>query len=191
MQMTDALWLLFRLFWGFTKVAMVTWGGGPASMALMQHMSVSEGWSTETEYADALAVGNALPGPIAPKIAAYIGYKVAGVSGAAAAVVGSVLPTSIVMLIVIYLFFQIKDSPTVTAMLKAVRPVVVGMLLWTTYDIGRSVFWKQGMQPGDLWGRWDGFLIALLTFAVLTFTKINPALVVVGAAALGWLIYRR
>jgi chromate transporter len=149
------------------------------------------GWSTETEYADALAVGNALPGPIAPKIAAYIGYKVAGIGGATAAVVGSVLPTSIVMLIVIYLFFQIKDSPAVAAMLKAVRPVVVGMLLWTTYDIGRSVFWKQGMQPGDLWGRWDGFLIALITFGVLTFTKVNPALVVVGAAALGWLIYRR
>ena len=76
-------------------------------------------------------------------------------------------------------------------MLKAVRPVVVGMLLWTTYDIGRSVFWKQGMQTSDLWGRWDGFAIALLTFVILTFTKINPAFVVVGAAALGWLVYRR
>jgi len=189
--MLESAWLLFRLFWVFTKVAMLTWGGGPASMALMQRMSVAEGWSTETEYADALAIGNALPGPIAPKIAGYIGYKVAGVGGATAAIVGSVLPTSRLMLLAIFLFFQIKDSPTVAAMLKAVRPVVVGMLLWTTYDIGRSVFWKKGMQLPDLWQRWDGLLIAVVTFVILTFTKVNPAFVVIGAAAAGWLLYRK
>jgi len=189
--MLESAWLLLRLLWVFTKVAMLTWGGGPASMALMQRMSVAEGWSTETEYADALAIGNALPGPIAPKIAGYIGYKVAGVSGATAAIVGSVLPTSLLMILAIFLFFQIKDSPTVSSMLKAVRPVVVGMLLWTTYDIGRSVFWKKGMQLPDLWQRWDGFAIAIITFIILTFTKVNPAFVVLGAAVAGWLIYRK
>jgi chromate transporter len=88
-------------------------------------------------------------------------------------------------------FFQIKDSPVVAAMLKAVRPVVVGLLLWTTYDIARSVFWKQGMSFGELWSRWDGLIIALLTFAILTFTKVNPAYIVLGSAVLGWLVYTR
>jgi chromate transport protein ChrA len=95
------------------------------------------------------------------------------------------------MLVMIVVFFQIKDSPGVAAMLKAVRPVVVGLLLWTTIDIARSVFWKQGMQLGDLWSRWDGLLIALVTFVILSFTKVNPAVVVGGAAILGWFVYRR
>ena len=124
-------------------------------------------------------------------MAAYVGYKVAGLAGAIAAVLGTVGPTTILMLVMIVVFFQIKDSPSVAAMLKAVRPVVVGLLLWTTIDIARSVFWKQGMQLGDLWNRWDGLLIALVTFAILSFTKINPAVVVGGAAILGWLVYRR
>jgi chromate transporter len=183
--------LLWRLFAVFTKVALLSWGGGPASMALMQRLSVAEGWSTPPEFADALAVGNALPGPIAPQVAAYIGYKVAGLSGAFAAVLGTVGPTTILMLVMIVAFFQIKDSPVVAAMLKAVRPVVVGLLLWTTYDIARSVFWKQGMALGDLWMRWDGLIIALLTFAILTFTKVNPAYIVLGSAVLGWLVYTR
>jgi chromate transporter len=184
------LWLLWRLFWVFTKVALFSWGGGPASMALMQRMSVDEGWTTPPEFADALAVGNALPGPIAPQVAAYVGYKVAGLSGAISAVIGTVGPTTILMLVMIVLYFQVKDSPTVAAMLKAVRPVVVGLLLWTTLDIARSVFWKQGMTITGLIQRWDGILIAVVAFAILTFTKVNPAIVVATAALLGWLVYR-
>ena len=184
------LLMLWRLFWVFTKVALFSWGGGPASMALMQRMSVAEGWTTPPEFADALAVGNALPGPIAPQVAAYVGYKVAGLSGAIAAVFGTVGPTTILMLVMIVVYFQVKDSPTLAAMLKAVRPVVVGLLLWTTLDIARSVFWKQGMTITALAQRWDGIVIALVAFALLTFTKVNPAIVVAAAAVLGWLVYR-
>lgn len=182
--------LLWRLFWVFTKVALFSWGGGPASMALMQRMSVAEGWTTPPEFADALAVGNALPGPIAPQVAAYVGYRVAGLSGALAAVFGTVGPTTVLMLVMIVLYFQVKDSPTLAAMLKAVRPVVVGLLLWTTLDIARSVFWKPGMAMTALVQRWDGIAIALLAFAILTFTKVNPAYIVVAAAMLGWAVYR-
>lgn len=188
--MTEGLWVLWRLFWVFTKVALVSWGGGPASMALMQRVSVAEGWTTPPEFADALAVGNALPGPIAPQVAAYVGYKVAGLNGALAAVFGTVGPTTVLMLVMIVLYFQVKDSPTVAAMLKAVRPVVVGLLLWTTLDIARSVFWKQGMTVSALLQRWDGLLIALVAFALLTFTKVNPAIVVAAAAVLGYVVYR-
>jgi hypothetical protein len=39
--------------------------------------------------------------------------------------------------------------------------------------------------------RWDGLIIALLTFAILTFTKVNPAYIVLGSAVLGWLVYTR
>jgi chromate transporter len=123
-------------------------------------------------------------------VAAYVGYKVAGLSGAISAVLGTVGPTTILMLMMIVLYFQVKDSPTVAAMLKAVRPVVVGLLLWTTLDIARSVFWKQGMPLSGLIQRWDGIVIALVAFAILTFTKVNPAFIVAGAAALGWLVYR-
>ena len=73
---------------GAGKVAMFSWGGGPASLGLMQRESVAAGWVTETEFADALAVGNALPGPIAPQDSAFVGYKLAGLPGAVSAVTG-------------------------------------------------------------------------------------------------------
>src|SRR5512145_206793 len=125
--------LLWEIFVLFTRVALFSWGGGPASLALMQRETTDAGWLTPEEFADAVAVGNALPGPIAPQVSAYAGYKLAGVPGAIAAAAGTVLPTTVLMLLMIVYFFKVKESQTVQSMLKVVRPVVVGLLLWTAY----------------------------------------------------------
>ena len=183
--------LLWQIFWLFARVALFSWGGGPASMALMQRECTAAGWVTSDQFADALALGNALPGPIAPQVSAYIGYKMAGLPGAIAAAGGTVLPTTILMLIMIVLFFGIKDSPVMKAMLTAVRPVVVGLLLWTAYDMAVSVFgvkklgWGAALSQG-----WDKLAIIVVTFVLLTFTNINPVFIILGAAGLGYLAYR-
>jgi chromate transporter len=132
--------LLWDIFFVFTRVALFSWGGGPASLALMQREVTGHGWTTASEFADAVAIGNALPGPIAPQVSAYVGYKLAGTPGAVAAASGTVLPTTILMLIMVVLFFGVKDAPIVRSMLTAVRPVVIGLLVWTAYDMARSVF---------------------------------------------------
>lgn len=183
--------ILWKIFILFTRVALFSWGGGPASLALMQRECTAAGWVTPAEFADAVAVGNALPGPIAPQVSAYVGYKLAGVAGAVAAAAGTVLPTTILMLVMIVFFFGIKDSPTVKAMLTAVRPVVVGLLLWTAYDMANSVFGasKLGWRTALLQG-WDRLAITLVAFGLLTFTKINPVFIILGAAILGLAVYR-
>jgi chromate transporter len=183
--------LIWSLFIVFSRVALFSWGGGPASMGLMQRETVSAGWVTPEEFADALAIGNALPGPIAPQVSAYIGYKLAGLAGALAAVTGTVLPTTVVMLVMVVYFFGIKDSPAVAAMLKAVRPVIVGLLLWTAYIMAFSVFsvsslgWGTGLVQNA-----DKVLIAVAAFALLTLTDINPVWLVIAGAILGFLVYR-
>jgi chromate transporter len=124
-------------------------------------------------------------------VSAYIGYKMAGVPGAVMAVSGTVLPTTLLMLLMIAYFFNIKDSPTVKSMLQAVRPVVVGFLLWTAYDMAVSVFaakklgWSAALSAG-----WDKILIVLGAFVLLTFTRVNPIFLIAGAAALGFVVYR-
>jgi chromate transporter len=194
--------LLWKIFVVYSRVALFSWGGGPASLALMQREStaatwVPQGatapvpWVTPSEFADAVAVGNALPGPIAPQVSAYVGYKLAGVPGAIAAAAGTVLPTTLLMLLMVVCFFGIKDSALVKAMLKVVRPVVVGLLLWTAYDMGITVLgvtnqgWAQAFTLG-----WDKVLIVLVAFVLLTFSKINPAFIILGGAMVGGLLYR-
>src|SRR5512144_3064059 len=99
--------LLWEIFVLFSRVALFSWGGGPASLALMQREATAAGWVTPAEFADAVAVGNALPGPIAPQVSAFVGYKLAGIPGAIAAAAGTVLPTTILMLVMVVYFFKV------------------------------------------------------------------------------------
>ena len=76
-------------------------------------------------------------------------------------------------------------------MLKAVRPVVVGLLLWTAYDMAYSVFGVKRSGWGDsLVIGWDKILFISATFVLLTTTRINPAFVIFGAACIGGVVYR-
>lgn len=183
--------LLWDIFVLFTRVALFSWGGGPASLALMQREVTAANWMTPAEFADAVAFGNALPGPISPQVSAFIGYKLAGINGAIAAVVGTVVPTTVLMMLLVVFFFSIKDSARIKSMLSAVRPVVVGLLLWTAYDMALTVFnaRKAPLLPSLIQG-WDKALIALSAFGLLTFTNINPVFIILGAAILGLFIYR-
>jgi chromate transporter len=183
--------LLLKIFVLFSRVALFSWGGGPASLALMQREVTTVGWATSEQFADAVAVGNALPGPIAPQVSAFIGYKLAGVPGAVAAVAGTVLPTTILMLLMVIFFFGIKDSARVKSMLQAVRPVVIGLLLWTAYDMAYGVFSTKKLGwSAALVGSWDKILIVLVAFAILTLTRVHPVLIIFGAAVFGFFVYR-
>jgi chromate transporter len=183
--------LLLQIFWLFTKVAMFSWGGGPASLGLMQREVVTAGWLSPDEFADAMALGNALPGPIAPQVSAYIGYKLAGWLGALSAVAGTVVPTTLLMLILIIGFFSIKDNLYLKAALKGVRPFVVGLLAWTVYQMAVAVFGlnKQGLGASFVQG-WDKWLIVLGTFLFLTFTNISPVWLVLATAGIGLIFFR-
>jgi chromate transporter len=194
--------LVWKIFLLYSRVALFSWGGGPASLALMQRESTaalwlpqggttSVPWITPAEFADAVAVGNALPGPIAPQVSAYVGYKLAGIPGAIAAAAGTVLPTTLLMLLMIVYFFKIKDSELIKAMLKAVRPVVVGLLVWTAYDMAVTVFGanKQGWGEVIVMG-WDKLLIVLVVFGLLAFSKVNPAFIILAGAMVGGALYR-
>ena len=102
--------LLWQLFLVFTRVAFFSWGGGPGSLGLMQREVIAAGWMTADEFADGMALSNVLPGPIAPQASAFVGYKLAGLPGAVVAVAGTVLPTTILLLIAVAYFYRVKEQ---------------------------------------------------------------------------------
>lgn len=171
--------LLLKIFYAFAKVGVVAYGGGPSMIPLMQEEVVDVNhWMTNAEFVDALAMGNALPGPIATKMSGYAGFKVAGLPGAVMGVLGTVLPSLVAMLILAALFFQFKDYPKVKAVLKAVRPAVVALLLVTVYEV-----YPQSITS------WHTGLIALVTLVVIIAFRIHPAIAILAAAIFGFIIY--
>src|SRR5674536_336938 len=107
--------LLWDIFLLFTRVAMFSWGGGPASLALMQREVTAAGWASPSELADAVPLSNAPPGPVQPRVSAYVVYRLAGTPGAIAGAAGTVRPTTLLMLAMLVLFFGLKENRVVKA----------------------------------------------------------------------------
>lgn len=168
----------WRLFLGFFRVGLFGFGGGPSMIPLMQAECVRSGWVTEEQFLEGLAAGNALPGPIATKMALYVGWHQAGLGGAAAAFAGVLTPSTVLMGVLGAFLLKNREHPWVAAALRGVKPAIVGMLAWVAWDLAPS-----GIQG------WAGVLIAVAAFAVLVL-RVHPLFVIVGAAAVGIAAFR-
>lgn len=130
---------LSALFWAFTRIGLLGFGGGPAMIPLIQQEVVKRhAWLDDDEFADILAIGNTLPGPIATKMPGYIGYRVAGIAGCATAVIAVILPMIVAMVALLGLFTRYKDVAWIRGMGQAVVPVVMVMMAQLTLD-----FWNK------------------------------------------------
>ncbi len=143
-----------NLFLAFLRPGLFGFGGGPSAIPLIQEEVIDNfGWMTVEEYIDAVALGNSLPGPIATKLAALIGYKVGGILGSLVTLVAMVAPTAIAIMFLYQLYSKYKEAQWLKSMMIAVKPVVVILLLQTTLTMAQKSFpititWIIGIIAG-------------------------------------------
>lgn len=172
---------LWDLFVAFFKSSILSYGGGPASIPLMKTEVVNNyGWFSNEEFADALALGNTLPGPIAPKMAAYVGHHVAGAAGAVVGVLATVVPTAIAIVLLANLLHSFKDSPRIQGMLKIAKPMVVVLLLQAAMEL-----MTKKNYPNI-----QAYVISALAFAAVILFKVNAAVVMLVGLAIGFIFYQ-
>ena len=112
----------------FLKVGGVTFGGGLSILAFIQDQVVNQyHWITPQEFLDGLAIGQLTPGPII-MVAAYVGYKVAGVSGAAVAAAAIFLPSFALMLSIVPVLDKVRRLAWIKAAMKGISPAVIGTI---------------------------------------------------------------
>jgi chromate transporter len=112
----------------FSKVGAFTFGGGLSMLAFMQEQVVNQfHWLTPQEFVDGLALGQLTPGPIL-MLAAFIGFKLGGVTGAAVAGWAIFFPSFVMMLLVLPLLRGLKDLQWLRAFMRGVGPAVIGAL---------------------------------------------------------------
>lgn len=151
---------------------MLGYGGGPSSIPLV-HKEVVERykWMNSDEFSDILALGNALPGPINTKMAGYIGYRVGGMLGMINAVLATVVPSIILVILLLTVLNTYKDKPWVSGMSQAVVPVVAVMLGTLTWD-----FYKKSAQS-KLGKGWTVLLI-IASLILLQLVGLHPAIII-------------
>ncbi len=178
---------ILQLFYAFAKVGVFGFGGGPSMIPLIQEEVVEvQGWLTREEFLDAFAFGNTLPGPIATKMAGYVGYQVAGVGGAAAGLLGVTVPTIIAMIALGAVYLRYRESTVFGGFLRGVRPVVIALLALVVYQFAPRAFG----QPNAWLANWFLWVLAIAAFVLAVRFDVHPALLIVGGGVIGILFLR-
>ncbi|WP_342560039.1 chromate transporter [Psychrobacillus sp. FSL W7-1457] len=163
----------------FFRIGMLGFGGGPSSIPLVHQEVVKKyKWMDEEEFGDTLALANTMPGPIATKMAGYIGYRIAGFWGCVNALLASVLPTVVLMILLLGFLQSFKDSPRVQGMTAAVIPVVAVMLALMTWDFIK--------KSGETLGWWKACLIIAGAAFLMELLHIHPAIIILVCMAIAF-----
>nr|WP_320191594.1 chromate efflux transporter [uncultured Desulfobacter sp.] len=129
---------LARIFVTFSGMSLMLFGGDFVFIPLIQQIVVDGlHWVTLPEFTSAIAMGQVTPGPILIS-AAFIGYKIKGLIGAALATFAIFFPSALLMITASQVLDRIKGSGTMQAALTGIRAAVVGMVFAAAVVIGRG-----------------------------------------------------
>ncbi|SIT71388.1 chromate transporter [Edaphobacillus lindanitolerans] len=156
----------------FTRSGLLGYGGGLSAIPLMHKEVVDRyKWMSDDEFSDILALANTLPGPINTKMAGYIGWRLKGFWGMIVTLLGSFLPTAILMILFLTLLNAFKDKPWVQGMAKGVIPIAGVMIGVMAYDFIK----KSGNGLG-----WTAtILLAIASVLLITLLNVHPAIIIV------------
>ena len=160
-----------QIFIAFFRSGILGFGGGPSAIPLVHKEVVGTfGFMTDEEFTDILAIGNTLPGPIATKMAGYIGYRVGGVLGLFNALIATVLPTAVAIILFLTVLREYKDLPFIKGMTNGVVPIVGVMMAVLTWE-----FLKKGKAS---LGWQKGLLILAVALVAIWLLQIHPGIII-------------
>lgn len=166
---------LWQLFWAFSRIGSLTFGGGYAMLPIIQRELVEKrGWTSEEELLNYYALGQTTPGVIAVNTASFVGYDRHGVSGAIFATLGVIFPSVIIITVIAIFLQRFQDIELLQHAFGGIRIAVVALIASAVLRIGRQTV--QGWMGGLL------FTASLLAIGIF---DVSPILVIVIAASIG------
>jgi chromate transporter len=171
------------IFTCFAKIGAFTIGGGYAMIPIIQKEVVDKrGWISEEDFMDVLAISQSAPGILAVNISIFLGHKLRGPRGSIVATLGSTLPSFTIILLIAMFFAGYQDNPTVMAIFKGIRPVVVSLIAVPMINMAKKA--KLNFFTGAL---------AALTALLIIFLKVSPLyiLLVVAVTFTALTVWRR
>ena len=173
--MNNKFKLLFKLFSVFFKIGLFTFGGGYAMIPLIQHEVCEKNkYVKSEEIIDLLAVSQSTPGPISVNTATFVGYKVAGVAGAACCTIGLVTPSYIIMCIIASFFTFFEEVETVKFAFNGIRVGVVVLMIKALTSMWKAS--PKGTIP---------YIIMSLAFICVAIFNLNVLVVIISSAIIG------
>ena len=176
--------IYLKLFLSFLVIGAVSFGGGYGMISIVRDTVLANGWLSESQFVNFIAVSESTPGPLAVNMATFIGSSQAGLLGSLVATVGVILPAFIIILLISIALKSLIKHPAVTATLNAVRPCTVALILSTALILALETIIPAGTLD----------VKSLIIFAILLLTHLacrlfhrspSPILMILFSAILG------
>ena len=169
--------VLKKLFFEALYLSAFTFGGGYVIVSLMKKKFVDElHWIDETEMLDLVAIAQSAPGPIAVNGAIVVGYQLAGLSGAAVAILATILPPFVILSVISYFYEALRDNRIFSTVLFGMQAGIGAVIASVVWDMGLSVV-RQKSAAQDA--------IMLAAFLLACVFKVNVAYIILACLALG------
>ena len=163
------------MFTTFFKIGAFTFGGGYAMIPLIQKEAVeNHGWVTDEDILEIIAIAESTPGPIAINSATFVGYRTCGVLGSAAATLGVVLPSFVIILAISSVLRQFQELKAVQYAFQGIRAGVLALLckaLWGMY--------KKNTK------NWASYTVMAACFLLTAVVNVSVLPVLIGCAVFG------
>jgi chromate transporter len=165
-----------RLFLSFLLLGATAFGG-PAMVEFIRRLAVEEkGWLSEGAFRDGVALCSSIPGATAIQVAGYVGLRIRGIAGAAAAFAGFALPAFLFMMVLSALYLPVMAFPPALSLFRGLKVLVVAIVGAAAVSFGRSSL--SGIRQAAVAG----------LAAALFIAGVNPIPIILLAAALGVLL---
>jgi len=178
MKKTSRARLFWELFTTFARVGVLTFGGGPAMLPMLQREVVeNKGWVSEETLVDYYAIGQCTPGIIAVNTATFVGRNLAGFWGSIFATVGIVFPSVVIIMAIAAVLQNFADLAIVRDAFAGIRVCVCVLILNAVVKL-----WKKSVV--DIWS----FLLFLAVLLCSILLDLSPVIFVLLSAVLGIII---
>ncbi len=177
--------LLFELFIRFLKIGIVGFGGGWAILPIIEREIVEDaGWLTYSEYTDLVAIAGSTPGPVAVNAATYIGYKLAGLTGAVVATLAVILPPFTIITLLVHTLTTAINNKLVQAALNGLKAAVIALIALALISTAKEV----STYITSVTQVFTVIAIISLVMIIVYYFKIHPIIAIIVSAIIGLLL---
>lgn len=167
--------ILLSLFVTFLKIGAFTFGGGYAMIPLIQREAVEKNkWISDEDILEIVAIAESTPGPIAINAGTFVGYRIAGFWGAAAATCGVVLPSFLIISLISLVLDKFSELRAVKYAFRGIRAGVLALIAKALITMFKKS--KKSLPA---------YIIMAVSFVLAAVLKVDVIFVIIGCAAFG------
>lgn len=176
--------LLLDIVITFMKIGLLSFGGGYAAVAIVEQQVVEiKGWMNYEQFMDIVTIDELTPGPVTVNAATFVGTRLAGTLGAIAATIGAILPSCIIALVLVKVYYKYKDVTLISGVLNGLKSMVVALISVTTINIISNALFLDGSLD------FYSLLLFAVSLILIRKYKLNPLIVMIICGLVGTIVY--